>query len=100
MRRTPEQVKLDPKLRGELIHNWQIEQTVDARVIGGRWTATELCTSLKLTFRQVAAELRAGRDASGAVSQSAIEAAAAFLGGDLLASETLWFWIIPQSDAI
>ena len=90
MSRSPEKVKLDPEVQRELIHSWQAEQTVDARVLAGRWNVTEMCMAWKLTFREVARAMRAGD----------IEGAAAFLGGDLISSETLWFWVVPSSDAI
>ncbi len=90
MSASPEKVKLDKDVQRELIHSWQAEQTVDARVLAGRWNVTEMCMAWKLTFREVARAMRAGD----------IEGAAAFLGGDLIASETLWFWVVPSSDAI
>ena len=90
MSRSPEKVTLAKDVQRELIHSWQAEQTVDARVLAGRWNVTEMCMAWKITFREVSRALRAGD----------IESAAAFLGGDLIASETLWFWVVPSSDAI
>jgi hypothetical protein len=90
MSKSPEKMALDAKLKRELLHNAQVEQTVDARILAGRWTTTEMVTTLKQTLRQVSTELRSGN----------IEGAAAYLGGDLLASETLWFWVVPQSEAV
>ncbi len=90
MSRSPEKVRLDPQVQAELIHSWQTEQTVDARVLAGRWNVTEMCMAWKITFGEVQRAMRRGD----------IESAAAFLGGDLISSETLWFWVVPQSDAI
>lgn len=98
MSKTPDKPNFDPLILAEMIHNWAVEQTVDGRVLGMRYAQTLFNTSLQLSMEAVGTELKAARAATDPkLKEEAMSVAAEHLAGMLASSETMWFYITPES---